>query len=177
MDPEKRQILHRLEEGDCALRAALAGIDPQSAALRPAPDQWSVIEIVEHLAASEAFLLGRLHQAIATGDSHADPAREARLQSLALNRERRIEAPEEVQPTGGNTSLAQALEYFRSVRAHTLQFVADFPTRLRSSLVQHPLIPRPLNCYEMLLLMALHPIRHAAQITALRQSQSLTREP
>lgn len=177
MDAAKGEIGERFNEGESALQAALADVDMESACAKPTDGAWSVVEIVEHLAASEAFLLGRLRQATATAVSHADRAREARLESLALNRERRIDAPEPVQPTGSCIRLAQALKQFRAVRAQTLQFVADFPGDLRSSLVQHPLIPRPLNCYEMLLLMALHPIRHAAQIGGIRQIQSESREP
>lgn len=177
MDAAKQEIIDRFNVGESALNAALAGVDEETAAAKSAPGQWSVIEIVEHLAASEAFLLGRLRQASATGISHADSAREARLESLALNRERKIDAPEPVLPTGACITLSQALERFHTVRAETLDFVEDFAGDLRASLVQHPLIPRPLNCYEMLLLIALHPIRHAAQINGIRQIQSQTGEP
>lgn len=170
MDAAKTEILRRLDEGESALNAALAGVDPEIAASKPAPDRWSILEIVEHLAASEEHLLERLCQAWPSTVSTADPAREARLESLALNRERRIDAPEPVLPTGASATLADARGRFHIIRARTLQFVVDFPGDLRSSLVQHPLIPRPLNCYEMLLLMALHPIRHAAQISELRRS-------
>jgi hypothetical protein len=176
MTDQKPQILDRFREGESALEAALAGIDPESAASKPAPARWSIVEIIEHLAASEDFLLGRLRQAAPSDTSHADPAREARLESLALNRERRIEAPQPVLPTGVCATLSQALDRFRAVRAQTIQFVEEFSGDLRSSLVDHPLIARPLNCYEMLLLMALHPLRHAAQISELRQPQTLTPE-
>lgn len=169
MDADKRQILDRFQQGEQALATALAGIDPASASAKPDPDRWSILEIVEHLAVSEEHLLDRLRHAWPSPVSTADPAREARLESLALNRERRIDAPEPVLPTGARANLDEALGRFRAVRAQTLQFIRDFPGDLRSTLVQHPLIPRPLNCYEMLLLMALHPIRHAAQITDLRQ--------
>lgn len=170
MDAAKQEILNRLEEGESALHAAIGGIDRDTASTRPAPGRWSTLEIVEHLAASEALLLGQLRQAAASDISHADPAREARLESLALNRERRIGAPEQVLPTSASATLAEALDRFRAVRGETLQFVRDYPGDLRSSLAQHPLISRPLNCYEMLLLMALHPMRHAAQITELRRT-------
>ncbi len=171
MDAAKHEILDRFNEGQSALQAALAGVDPESATEKPAPDRWSIVEIVEHLAASEAFLLGRLHQAAPSAVSLADPAREARLESLALNRERKIDAPQPVLPTGACATLAEALDRLNAVRAQTIQFVENFSGDLRFSLVEHPLITRPLNCYEMLLLMALHPIRHAAQINAIRQSR------
>ncbi len=172
MDAAKQEILNRFNEGESALQTALGGVDSGSATAKPSPDQWSIVEIVEHVAASEAFLLDRLRHAVPSAVSHADPAREARLESLALNRERKIDAPDPVLPIGDCATLAQALHRLRAVRVQTIEFVETFSGDLRSSLVEHPLIARPLNCYEMLLLIALHPIRHAAQINAIRQSRS-----
>lgn len=177
MDATNRQILDRFREGESFLNSALGGVNPEFAASKPAPDQWSIVEIVEHLAASEAFLLDRLRHASPSAVSHADPAREARLESLALNRERKIDAPQPVLPTGDCATLAEAVERLRAVRVETIEFVENFSGDLRSSLVEHPLITRPLNCYEMLLLIALHTIRHAAQINAIRQSRSAVPEP
>ncbi len=176
MNAAKQEIIARFNEGESALNSALAGLDPESSTAKPAPDQWSIVEIVEHLAASEAFLLDRLHHAAPSAVSHADPAREARLEFLALNRERKIDAPQPILPTGACATLAEALDRLRAVRAQTIQLVQNFSGDLRSSLVEHPLITRPLNCYEMLLLIALHTIRHAAQINAIRQSRSAVPE-
>lgn len=169
MDEDKSLILDRFQEAEAALAAALAGLDFASASVKPAPDRWSILEIVEHLAVSEEQLLDCLRHAWPSPVSTADPAREARLESLALNRERRIEAPEPVLPTGACTTLDDALGRRLAVRVQTLRFIRDFPGDLRCTMVQLPFISRPLNCYEMLLLMALHPIRHAAQIAELRQ--------
>jgi|HubBroStandDraft_6_1064221.scaffolds.fasta_scaffold17819_5 hypothetical protein len=52
-----------------------------------------------------------------------------------------------------------------------MQFVDEFSGELRCWLTKHPLITRPVNCYEMLL-MALHPRRHAHQIVGIREHLS-----
>lgn len=168
-ETEKREILGRLREGHQVLLDAVAGISEADAARKPPSEGWSVLEIVEHLGASEAILLHQLRQAVPAGESREDRAREARFEGLALNRERKIEAPEPVRPSGACGSLAEALQRFEVVRGQTLTYVEEFEGDLRSCLVQHPLIARPVNCYEMLLLMALHPRRHAAQIVEGRQ--------
>ena len=93
---------------------------------------------------------------------------EAKLQDLAMNRQRRIEAPDIVLPRGGHQSLEMAMDGFESVRRETVRFVEEFSGVFRSWLTVHPLITRLLNCYEMLLLMALHPARHAMQIAEIR---------
>jgi hypothetical protein len=53
-----------------------------------------------------------------------------------------------------------------------MQFVEEFSGELRCWLTRHPLIMSPVNCYEMLLPMALHPRRHSLQIVEIREHLS-----
>jgi hypothetical protein len=46
--------------------------------------------------------------------------------------------------------------------------VEGFSDDLRFWLTDHPLIPGPVNCYEILLMMSVHPVRHAEQIAEIR---------
>ncbi len=171
-DEARREILRALEEGMQALLESLETIDEASAKLRPRAESWSVLECVQHVAVTEALMLACLREARASDASHEDRAREAKFQDLALNRARRIEAPEAVAPRGDGEMLPEAFEKFRAARRETVQFVEEFPGEMRCWLTKHPLITRPVNCYEMLLLMALHPRRHAQQIAEIREHLS-----
>ena len=168
-NPDKEKIMRMFDEGMDALSEALHGVDEPTAKTRPAIGGWSVLECVEHLTLTELGLLSRLREAQPCNESHEDRAREAKFQDLALNRLRRIEAPEPVIPQNQTQTLAQAVDDFQAARRETLQFVQDFSGNLHWSLALHPLITRPVNCYEMLLLMALHPRRHALQIAQVRE--------
>jgi len=168
IDSDRQEILSRLETGSDALKDALMGLDASAARHKPTPESWSVVECLEHMVASEAALLSRLREATPRDETHEDRAREAKFQGVALNRLRRIEAPELVLPTGKYESLEQAMAGFEQVRGETVQFVEEFSGDLRSWLAVHPMITRPVNCYEMLLLMALHPMRHSIQIAEIR---------
>jgi hypothetical protein len=170
INAERQEILQVMQEGADALAAALTGVDESIARRRPLPESWSVLECVEHLTLTEAALLTRLKEAKPSGESHHDPPREAKFRDLALNRLRRIEAPEPVLPSSASETLAQAVEDFMAIRKETVRFVEGFPGDLRWCLTTHPLITRPVNCYEMLLLMALHPKRHALQIEQAREA-------
>ena len=163
-DAEKKEIERVLREGVDAFANALHGVDEATARLKPQPDCWSVLECVEHLRLVETGLLCRLKEAKPTERSHEDRSREAKFQELAMNRLRRIEAPEVAIPRLEWQTLAQAFEGFNEARGETMRWLHEFEGDLRSWLAIHPLITRPVNCYEMLLLMALHPKRHAAQI-------------
>ena len=169
MPDDKKDIERALQEGLDALEEALRGIEEESAHMKPRPEAWSVVDCVDHIALTEEALFSRLEEAKPSDRSHADPARELRFRDLALNRARRIDAPDPVLPRRESQTFAQALEAFHAVRRRTMAFVHDFNGDLRSSLTMHPLITRPVNCYEMLLLMSFHPARHAQQITEIRE--------
>jgi DinB superfamily len=167
-DRDKADVLRMLQEGMDSLSEALRGIDASLAKRRPRAGSWSIVECVEHLTLTERALLLRLKEAKVCDESHEDRPREAKFQDLALNRARRIEAPSPVRPGSGSTTLAEAVEEFRAARRETIAFVEDFRGDLRWRVAQHPLITRPVNCYEMLILMAMHPRRHALQIVETR---------
>lgn len=166
---EKQEILLMLQEGTNSLEEVLRDIDEDAARRRPGPESWSVLQCIQHVTLVERGLLARLMDAKPNDQSHQDRAREAKFHELALNRVRRIEAPPQVVPAGESESLAEAIEDFREARSTTVRFVEEFRGSLRSWLALHPLITRPVNAYEMLLLMAMHPKRHAMQIAQIRQ--------
>ena len=169
-DAQCEQILLVLQQGMDSLSDALKGINESAARQRPRAEAWSILECVEHIALTERALLNQLNVAKACEESREDRAREMKFQDLALNRSRHIEAPDPVRPTSESASLEQALEDLKAVRRETLKFVKEFGGDLRWWVTQHPLITRPVNCYEMLLLMAMHPKRHALQIVEIRRS-------
>ena len=158
IDSDRQEILSRLQTGSDALKDALMGLDASAARHKPTPESWSVVECLEHMVASEAALLSRLREATPRDETHEDRAREAKFQGVALNRLRRILFCRQGSTMAG----------FEQVRGETVQFVEEFSGDLRSWLAVHPMITRPVNCYEMLLLMALHPMRHSIQIAEIR---------
>jgi hypothetical protein len=92
-----------------------------------------------------------------------DQEREARILTRGADRTNPRVSPEVGRPTGRFGSLADAVQYFLDSREQTVQFVESCQEDLRSRLTTHPLLG-PVNCYEVLLLMAVHPHRHAKQI-------------
>jgi hypothetical protein len=167
-DAEKQEILDGLKTGLDALREALAGVDEQLAARKPRPGSWSILECVEHLAVSEQFLVSRLTSASRSDSSHENRRREAMIAERGLDRTRPVESPEEGRPGNRFGSLSEALSAFNSVRAETVRFVEGSHGDLRFWITDHPLIAGPVNCYEMLLILAVHPARHTKQIADIR---------
>jgi hypothetical protein len=165
-EPDRQEILLELKRGHNALRDA--GVDEQLAARKPSSGGWSILDSVEHLAVSEQFLFSRLTTACRSDRSHENPSRETMIVNRGLDRSRSVPAPEAVVPAGRFESVRDAISAFDSARARTIQFVEAFTDDFRCCVTDHPLISGPVNLYEILLMVAIHPVRHARQIRETR---------
>lgn len=87
-----------------------------------------------------------------------------------MDRTARVESPPVARPCGRYLHLQDASASFSAVRARTIDWVVGQEGDLRSWVTDHPLIPGPVNCYEMLLIVSVHPRRHAEQIREIRVS-------
>ena len=95
-------------------------------------------------------------------------ARESAIKKRAGVRTTRVEAPDAAKPTGRFSSITEAVEHFLAWRERTILLVAG----CRGSSRHSDNTPRhgPVNGYEMLLMMAMHPRRHALQIAEIRDA-------
>ncbi len=165
---ERQDLLDHLKSGREALCAAVAGVDDHLAARKPGPGRWSILECVEHVVEAERLLFLRVAAASRTDAPLGDRQPDAWILERGLDRARPRESPEPVRPTGRFGSLDEALSTFESVRAETIRYVEGLHDDPRVWLTSHPLIPGPVTCREMVLLIAIHAARHARQIAEIR---------
>jgi hypothetical protein len=166
MDDDRTEIMARLDVGLTALHTAIEACPTDVASNRPAGDRWSVLDCLEHLALAEDYLCNQLVAGIANAPS-PNEAREARIVAIGTDRSRRIPAPDISRPTGRWLSITEAMDALLAARARTVAFVERFDGDLRAWKVVHP-IAGVVNGYEMLLMIAVHPVRHAQQIDEIR---------
>jgi hypothetical protein len=164
---ERQELLNELSSGTEVLLEALAGVTDERR--KPAPEGWSILDCVEHVAIVEEYLLARLLEAVDAAAPVGSPERERKLRRFAPTRERRVLAPEMMTPRGRFATVAEALFAFRSNRENTIRYVEDAAGDLRAKTATHPILG-PVNCLEMLLIMAAHPRRHAGQIAEVRRA-------
>lgn len=170
---EKAGILVELATGRDALLDAVRGLPEDRAGIRSAPGRWSVIECVEHLAVSEDFLLSGITRTEPAGSPGASPNREAAILARGADRSNPVVSPEAGRPTGRFATLADAVEDFLAARERTVRFVETCGEDLRSKPMAHPLMGT-INSHEALLLIAVHPRRHAGQIREIRTALGQT---
>jgi hypothetical protein len=171
---EKQDLLESLESGRQVLLAELEGLSEDLAARAPGPGRWSTRECVEHLCLVEDYLFAQIAASQPSETPFGSRMRENSILKRGADRTRTLEAPEIARPTGRFATLGEALAAFLQSRDQTLQYVRTTNDDPRARTAHHPLLG-PVNCREILLIMAIHPHRHAGQIREIRQAISAAR--
>lgn len=164
MTPETSiDIVALLEESRAGFEAAIEAVAPERAGMKPEPEAWSVLEIIEHVTISERALLGQLMRSEVAESGRRNPARESQVDTAIRNRAAKVEAPERARPAGRFETLDIAKRQYAAARAQTIQFACDRAAELPRLSGQHMRFG-PVNGVEMLVIIASHSHRHAAQI-------------
>lgn len=167
MHPRIREVLDHLAAQRAELAAAFESVPRERRGQRPAPDRWSVAEIIEHLAIVEARITRMVSEGVRNADPGPDPDSSPILPSLDLARlvdrsEKRV-AREALHPTSGTTA-SEGWSALERSRAALLAAVAEFDG-LAIDVVRspHPVLGE-LNGYQWLAFIGAHEARHAQQI-------------
>jgi uncharacterized damage-inducible protein DinB len=169
---DREKNIAMLVKGREALLHAVAGVSEEQARTRPTPVRWSVLECVEHIVLAEKTMFELLTTKSAPAASPLGSSREERIFNGATDRSREFEAPEFARPTGRFPSLSAALDEFSRWRARAISYVELCDSDLRSRTSTHPALG-PVSCQELLIILALHPSRHAEQIREARKCLGL----
>ncbi len=169
MDPAERiSCVQQLRASRDGLVNALQGVSDAQAKFKPAPDRWSIEDIIEHLAVAEHGMYRLITAHYEPLDSPADREREKTIAERGRSRAEKLEAPERVRPRGRYGSLSAALAQFNANRDRTIQYVESCEDDLRMRVTQHSL--GRISCQECLSVLIVHPLRHAEQIREIRES-------
>jgi uncharacterized damage-inducible protein DinB len=163
MTPREREraIAHLEETRERLLRTA-GDLTHEQWRYKPAPDRWSVAEIVEHVAFVEGRILKGIEKAL-----EKEPASTGLFMDDETFVERIVEcwdpakAPEAVAPSE-RWPLEQLLPEFRAARNRSIEFAKTTNAHLRQHSYPHPFFG-PLDCYQWLLVIPSHGERHRRQ--------------
>jgi hypothetical protein len=161
---ERERAVRLLEESRDRVCGSVGDLSDAQWTFKPAPDRWSAVENVEHL----ALLGGRLKTMLANIENMAPAAPDRPVQEIdalllatVADRSTKVKAPEPALPTGRWTPAA-ALEQYRAV-CDELAEIARTSTVLRQHAVPHPLFG-PMDGYQWVLAAGAHSDRHNQQI-------------
>jgi hypothetical protein len=147
--------------------AEAANLSEAQWSFKPAPDRWSVGEVVEHLALAEPFIFDLQQKTIAGPGATAEQraatqGKDEMLLKKIPDRTQRANAPEPLQPTKRLGARAEVLAAFKERRAKTIDYANKTSDDLRARVGESPL--GPLDGYQWLLFIGAHTERHLGQI-------------
>jgi len=166
-EEERQAILASLNQGTAALLDALFGVTEEFAVRIPSPGRWTILQCAEHVAVAEDYLFSLITASKQTEAPLINERREALILARGADRSSKRDSPPDALPRGSYATLHEALQGFLAGRERTIQFVNTNKEDLRSWITSHPLMGT-VSCHEILLLMAVHPARHAKQIEEIK---------
>ena len=161
---ERERALLYLSESRAGVIGAVKGLTEAQWKFKPAPDAWSVAEVVEHLALIEEVvheILVNIEKAPAPPADFDAKQVDAMVMARMPDRLTKFKAPEGARPTG-RWAPKEALEHFLSLRAQVADILRSTPD-LRDHVVKHPAFGN-MDGYEWVLAVAGHTERHTKQM-------------
>ena len=166
-DAERKTATDLLQQTEKGVFDAVSGLSEAQLNFKPAPDKWSVLECVKHIAVTEQSLWQMTNGAI---QAQANPEKRADIKStdeqviqMIESREKKVKTAPPMEPQ--NTpykSMEEALASFKTDRAKLIEYVKTTDANLRNHVVAMPFAS--FDSYQMILFIGAHSNRHTKQI-------------
>lgn len=172
---ELQELADGIQEARNTVLHCITRVNEQQALFKNSPEEWSILEVVEHLTLAEEGILKLVAGTIArlkTGKSlysgeHVHKG--VPLRTILSQRTGKAKAPEPVQPSA-KIPWPELLERYRAIDQRIPENFRLFQeVDLRSLLYPHAFLG-VLDMYQWLELMREHALRHQKQIKAIQQS-------
>jgi DinB superfamily len=167
---DRERALKYLESTRQGVLEATKGLSAAQWNFKPAPDRWSVAEVMEHTAAAEDMLYGMVIEQVMKAPSRPAGEDTKAIDDLVLaavpDRSKKAQAPEPLRPTNRFGSPESAVKHFAESRDRTEEFLRKTGD-LRAHAIDSPL-GKKLDAYEWILFIAAHSDRHTKQINEVK---------
>jgi uncharacterized damage-inducible protein DinB len=172
---ERQLVADHLTASRERLLDLVHGLTAEQWTFQPAEGRWSINECLEHVTRVENRVFGLIGNKIKEGPGETPPRiDDAVLASAVLDRSVGRQAPETARPVGQWPDSNELLAEFRKTRQRTAEFAATTQDDLRNHFAPHGFFG-PLDCYQWLLLLGLHGLRHAQQIEEIKSAPGFPR--
>jgi DinB family protein len=167
---EKDRALQYLESTKKNVLEATKALSEAQWNFKPAPDRWSVAQVMEHIAAAEDFIRDNLLKEKVMVSPSVPPGRDVKKTDEAVvamvpDRTHKAQAPEPLVPSNRFGSPDGSVKHFVESRATTEQFL-ETTTGLRDHVMDGPV--GKMDGYEFVLFIAAHCERHTKQINEVK---------
>jgi len=162
---ERQRLVAHLEMTENWLRDEVQGLSAAQAQFRPAPEGWSILEVVDHLVVAEQIYWQDFTKAMkAPPISQLPPGADADVLWYGIDRSQRQKALAAEMPKGQLRDVRAGLDALSKLRAQMLRYVKTTQEELRNRLVQR----EGCDAYQWLVLISAHAQRHILQIREIK---------
>ncbi len=176
-ESEQKEGMAQLERTRAGVLEATKGLSEAQWKFKPAPDRWSIAEVMEHIALTEDLLLKRISNDVMqapAGKADRDyKSIDRQVLSAIADRSHKAQAPSAVTPNG-RWQPQESLDRFLKTRQRTREVLKTTPG-LREHVTDSP-IGQPLDGYEWVLYISAHSERHTKQILEVKADPSFPRQ-
>lgn len=169
---ERRLAVERLHSSRDHFLKTIEGISPAQAKFTTSREQWSILELAEHIAISDEGLLGLIRRALAR------PAQPEMMEQVQANDYRYHrpfrphpkgvnKAPDSLSPHARFATLAEASAEFLKQRAATIAYASATQDPLRGHMSPHPVFGA-MDAYQWLMACSIHVESHTHHIQELK---------
>jgi len=172
---DRQTAVERLKANRKRVLAAVKGLSRDQLTFRPAEEQWSVADCLEHINLVETRIFMGIQHALslpAQPEKRAEVAGKLeKLERAVPDRNHKVTGPPEVMPRREWTNFSELVDEFERVRERTLKFAAETNCQLRDHFFPH-FIFKDLDCHQWLIMMCLHADRHIAQMEEVKAARA-----
>lgn len=161
----------KLEQQRRSLLMSLNSHDHEKLSQSPAPNRWSVIQILVHLLTSERLALQYMKKKVQAIESLPDSGWKESLKMIAFRISQRLplrfKAPAMIIPVSENISLSEITQQWGEIRKEYEQFLESIePGHARRLIYKHPFVGR-FNVGQAMEILYEHIGHHKPQISRL----------
>ena len=172
-DVDRRRLLAHLEMTAAWLGDEVSDLSAAQVRFRPAPDRWSVAEVLEHLVVVGEIYWTDLQAALQQPPGRGSAMTDAEVLWYGIDRTRREQAIPSERPPGQLRDVPKALDEYRRHQERLVQYVKTTRDDLRGHIVDR----QGCDAYQWALLISTHEQRHILQIREIKAHPGFPKTP
>jgi len=167
-DGDRTRLLAHLEMTESWLVSELDGLTLAQLRYHEAPDAWSIMDVVEHLAIAEPQYWQNLRDSLAgpVVPNYKPEATDAGIMWYGIDRSHRAKTGDARVPHGKYADVKDSLADFRKLRAT----MRDYAKTTNDDVRGRPLKDGNMDVYQWFLMISSHAQRHILQIREIKAS-------
>jgi hypothetical protein len=161
---ERQRLVAHMEMTEKWLMDELSGLSPAQLAFRPAPNAWTILEVLDHLVVVGPIYWNDLRNAQPAAAGRVGWMTDADVLWYGIDRTNRETAVRAEEPTKRLADLQGGLAAYRKQHAQLLEYIRTTMDDLRSRFVAR----QGSDAYQWALLISSHEQRHILQIREIK---------